>query len=112
MSELTNANVELANVVAKQREVAELEAQLKAMQKQLMIAKKSSVQPAVENIRKTEKGQVSIYFNIQRWPVTLGREQLEALLKPEVLDQLRATAMSLPTYAERKSAGLTNRNDG
>jgi hypothetical protein len=46
------------------------------------------------------KGNALCAYGLGRYPVTLYREQWEALLKPEVVAQILAAVKALPTKAE------------
>lgn len=101
----------LAQMAQIQALKAEMEAKLKELSKMEYKLKKGEKPVEIERMRVTEKGQLCVYFNFQRWPITLGKEALTLLTKPEVIEQLKAHAEALPTYSERVQQGLTGKGE-
>jgi hypothetical protein len=106
MSTINNVDP-LAAAAALLKRKEEMEAEIKKLDKQIYQASKATRTPTLKEIRLTEKGQVSFYFNFQKWPVTMGKEAVNLLFSPETVAKVRGEVEpKLLSYAERKEKGL------
>ncbi len=102
-------NAKLAQAAKLKREIEEMENNKRKLLKEMKALTEGPKVVEVREIRKTDKGQVSVYVKFHRFPKTFGREELLAVLAKA--DELKAVAETLPTYEERKAAGLIGGNE-